>query len=49
MGEMRNEYIIFVGKPYGRRPIGRIMSEWILQGWEVVVTSYRRFRVTVGR
>jgi len=34
MGDMRNAYIIFVGKPEGKRPedlgIDRKISEWIL-------------------
>jgi hypothetical protein len=35
MGEMRNEYIIFVGKPEGKRPLGRI---W--RGWEDDIRMY---------
>jgi hypothetical protein len=39
MGETRNEYRIWVGKPEGRRPLGRhrrrckIILEWILGTW----------------
>jgi hypothetical protein len=28
MGEMRNPYIILVGKPEGKRPFGRPRSRW---------------------
>jgi len=28
MGEMRNAYKIFVGKPEGKRPLGRPRRRW---------------------
>jgi hypothetical protein len=27
-GEMRNAYIVFVGKPEGKRPLGRSRRSW---------------------
>jgi hypothetical protein len=29
MGEKRNVYMLFVGKPEGRRPLGRTRRRWI--------------------
>jgi hypothetical protein len=29
MGEKRNEYRIFVGKPRGKRPLGRQRCRWV--------------------
>jgi hypothetical protein len=29
MGEKRNEYRLFVGKPQGRRPLGRPRRRWL--------------------
>jgi hypothetical protein len=29
MGEKRNAYKIFVGKPEGRRPLGRSRRRWV--------------------
>jgi hypothetical protein len=29
MGEKRNTYIILVGKPEGRRPLGRSRRRWV--------------------
>jgi hypothetical protein len=29
MGEKRNAYIIFVGKPEGKRPLGRPKRMWV--------------------
>jgi hypothetical protein len=29
MGEKRNAYIIFVGKPEGKRPLGRPRRKWV--------------------
>jgi hypothetical protein len=29
MGEKRNAYRILVGKPEGRRPLGRPRSKWV--------------------
>jgi hypothetical protein len=28
MGEVRNGYIVLVGKPEGRRPLGRTRRRW---------------------
>jgi hypothetical protein len=32
MGEKRNAYILFVGKPEGKRPLGRPRRRWVV-GW----------------
>jgi hypothetical protein len=29
MGEIRNAYRILVGKPEGKRPLGRLQSRWV--------------------
>jgi hypothetical protein len=29
MGEKRNAYMIFVGKPEGKRPLGRPRRRWV--------------------
>jgi hypothetical protein len=29
MGEKRNSYVIFVGKPEGKRPLGRPRHRWV--------------------
>jgi hypothetical protein len=29
MGEKRNVYRLFVGKPEGKRPLGRLRHKWI--------------------
>jgi hypothetical protein len=29
MGEKRNAYMIFVGKPEGKRPLGRPRHRWV--------------------
>jgi hypothetical protein len=29
MGEKRNEYMLLVGKPEGRRPLGRPRRRWL--------------------
>jgi hypothetical protein len=31
MGEKRNSYRIFVGKPVAKRPLGRRTRNWILE------------------
>jgi hypothetical protein len=34
MGEKRNEYRLLVGKPEGKRPLGRTrLGGWIILGW----------------
>jgi hypothetical protein len=34
MGEKRNVYRLLVGKPEGRRPLGRqAVGSWIILGW----------------
>jgi hypothetical protein len=30
MGDLRNAYRIFVGKPEGRRPLGRPRRGWVI-------------------
>jgi hypothetical protein len=43
MGEKRNVYRLLVGKPEGKRPLGRprrgggIILGWILEGWDGVM------------
>jgi hypothetical protein len=43
MGEKRNAYRLFVGKPEGKRPLGRprhrgwIILGWILERWDGVM------------
>jgi hypothetical protein len=43
MGEKRNAYRLLVGKPEGKRPLGRprcngwIILGWILERWDVVM------------
>jgi hypothetical protein len=41
MGEMRNAYRIFMGKPEGKRPLGRPRCRWVAnikidlkRGWD---------------
>jgi hypothetical protein len=34
MGEKRNEYRLLVGKPEGKRPVGRPRRRWwVILGW----------------
>jgi hypothetical protein len=33
MGEKRNAYRLLVGKPEGKRPLGRPRRRWIILGW----------------
>jgi hypothetical protein len=33
MGEKRNAYRLLVGKPEGKRPLGRPRHGWIILGW----------------
>jgi hypothetical protein len=42
MGEKRNEYRLLVGKPEGKRPLGRLRRRW------VVNTRIRMDLVEVG-
>jgi hypothetical protein len=40
MGEKRNAYRLLVGKPEGKRPLGRpgwIILGWILERWDGVM------------
>jgi hypothetical protein len=37
MGETRNAYRIWVGKPEGRRPLEKSRHRWILERWDGVV------------
>jgi hypothetical protein len=45
MGETRNAYRILVGKPEGKRPLGRprrrwwTVLKWILERWDGMVWS----------
>jgi hypothetical protein len=55
MGEMRNAYSILVGKPGGKRPLGRHGSRWegvewihLAQDrdqWQVIVNTVINLRV----
>jgi hypothetical protein len=35
MGEKRNAYRLLVGKPEGRRPLGRPRRGWVILGWSL--------------
>jgi hypothetical protein len=37
MGEKRNAYRLLVGKPKGKRALGRIILGWILERWDGVM------------
>ena len=37
MGEGRGVHRVLVGKPEGKRPLGRIILRWIFRKWEGVV------------
>jgi hypothetical protein len=56
MGEKRTAYRLLVGKPEGKRPLGRprrrwgIILEWILERWDGVVwTGLVWLRIGTGR
>jgi hypothetical protein len=53
MGEKRNAYRLLVGKPEGKRPLGRprrrIILGWILERWdEVMWTGLVLFMIGTG-
>jgi hypothetical protein len=55
MGEGRNVYRVLVGKPEGKRPLGRPRRRWMVQNWtlEILaregVSGFTWFRIgTVG-
>jgi hypothetical protein len=53
-GEKRNAYRLLVGKPEGKRPLGRprrewIILEWILERWDGVMwTGLVWLRIRTG-
>jgi hypothetical protein len=53
-GEKRNAYRLLVGKPVGKRPLGRPRREWIILGWilerwdGVVLTGLVWLRIGTG-
>jgi hypothetical protein len=53
MGERRGVYRVLVGKPEGKRPLGRprrrIMLGWIFKKWDVGVrTGLGWLRIAIG-
>jgi len=55
MGEGRGVHRVLVGKPAGKRPLGRprrrwrIILSWIFRKWEGVVgTGWSRLRIEAG-
>jgi len=55
MGERRGVYRVLVGKPEGKRPLGKagvnakIISRWIFRNWDVGVwTGSNRLRIGIG-
>jgi len=58
MGERRGVYRVFMGKPEGKRPLGRpgvdgrVILRWIFRKWDVVVwngSSWLRIGTGGGR
>jgi hypothetical protein len=37
MWEKRNAYSLLVGKPEGKRPLGRLRCRWTLEKWDGVM------------
>jgi len=49
MGERRGLYRVLVGKPEGKRPLGRIILRWIFRKWNVGVwTGSSWFKIGTG-
>ena len=49
MEEGRGVHKVLVGKPDGKRPLGRIILRWILRKWEGVVgTGWSWLRIGTG-
>jgi hypothetical protein len=49
IGERRGLYRVLVGKPEGKRPLGRIILRWIFRKWVVVVwTGSSWLRIGTG-
>jgi hypothetical protein len=46
MGEKRNVYRILVGKPEGRRPLGRPRRRWVNDNKLICYCKCSRFRIT---
>jgi hypothetical protein len=48
-GEGRGVHRVLVGKPEGKRPLGRIILRWIFRKWEGVVrTGWSWLRIGTG-
>ena len=49
MGEGRGVHRVLVGKPEGKRSLGRIILRWIFRNWEWVVgTGWSWLRIGTG-
>jgi hypothetical protein len=49
MGEERNMYRLLVGKPEGKRPLGRPRRRWVLERWDGVMwTGLAWLRIGTG-
>jgi hypothetical protein len=49
MGDRRGIYRVLVGKPEGKRPLGRPKLRWIFRKWDVGVwTESNRLRIGTG-
>jgi hypothetical protein len=54
MGEKRNEYMVLVGKPEGKRPLGILGCVWLILKWildkygEIVWTALIWLRIGVN-